>query len=184
MAEDRGWICVAQLSGAHGVRGEVRVRSFTNDPAALKAFPTLHRGVDGPVIGLTLTKAVKGGFAARMEGVTSREQAQSLSGTKLFVPRDQLPAAVEDDEFYLTDLVGLAAFSPQNQTLGQVRAVVNYGADDLLELSLDEPAKGLGRTVLVPFDRRYVPDILLSEDRVIVDLDAWLAQQAETGETR
>lgn len=151
-------ILVGQVAGGFGVRGEVRVTAWTADPLALTAYGPLLRA-DGSV-GLTLTTARpdKTGVVARAKEIATKEQADALRGLKLYIPRDRLPEP-DEDEFYLTDLVGLEARDPDGLVLGAVRSVQNFGADDMLEIA---PAAG-GPTWYLPFTRDAVPDLYIAE---------------------
>ena len=148
-------ILVAQVAGGFGVKGEVRVTAWTADPMALLAYGPLLR-VDGTV-GLTLTSARpdKGGIVGRAAQIATKEQADALRGLKLFVLRDRLPPPEDEDDFYLADLIGLAARDPDGAVLGTVRAVPNFGAGDMLEIA---PAQG-GPTWYLPFTREAVPEV-------------------------
>ena len=151
-------ILVGQVGGAFGVRGEVKITAFTDDPMALLAYSPLLRA-DGSV-GLTLTGARpdKKGVVARAKEITTKEQADALRGLKLHIPRDRLPEP-DEDEFYLTDLVGLQARDPSGGVLGAVKSVQNFGADDMLEIA---PAAG-GPTWYLPFTREAAPEVRVSE---------------------
>lgn len=182
---ERGWVCVGALAGAHGVKGEAVVKAFTEDPEMLGRFDALHLGPGGQPLRLSLTRPVKGGWAARLQGVASREDAQALAGTELYVPR----AAVEtlnpagEDEYFLADLIGLTVVDAKGARLGAVRAVPDYGAGALVELALDAPVPGLGKSVLLPFETDFVPDIDLAGGRMQVNLPAWLEAQGQTETT-
>ena len=154
-------IQVARVAGAFGVRGELRITTFTEDPMSLAAFKALLRQ-DG-ALGLTLTSArpVKGGVVARAKEVETREQAEILRGLNLFIPRDALPAP-EEDEFYLTDLIGAVVETPAGERLGEVKSVQDFGAGDLLEV---QPASG--PSWWLPFTRDNVPEVKLAEGRLI-----------------
>ncbi len=171
-----GWICVGVLSGAHGVRGDVRLKSFTEDPEAIFAYPALHKGAGGTQVSLKRLRADKEGFIARMDGVKNREDAQALKSAKLYVPRDAF-ALEDEDEFYLADLIGLNACDEAGATVGFVRAVENFGSDDLLELVLEKPLPGLGRFAFIPFRKVYVPDVNLKAGTVIIAFDTWVETQ-------
>ena len=162
MAENK-LITIARIKGAHGVKGEARIQSFTADPAACFGYgPFLDEA--GKVI-LTPVKwrPVKDGFVVTFRENLQREAIAALRGTKLFAPRAALPAP-EDDEFYVTDLLGLDAVSPEGDAVGKIAAVQNFGAGDLLEI--DTPS---GR-VFVAFTRADVPEVSLREGRVTVIL--------------
>lgn len=162
MAQDK-LIQVGQVAGGFGVRGEVRVAAYTADPMALLAYRDLLRA-DGSV-GLTLTSARpdKNGVVGRAKEIATKEEADALRGLKLFIPRDRLPEP-EEDEFYLTDLVGVEAREPDGTVLGTVKSVPNFGASDMLEIA---PAAG-GPTWYLPFTRDAVPELHLADGWVLV----------------
>ena len=157
-------VCVAAIAGAFGVRGEARVKSFTADPEAFAGYAPLE-SEDGArrFERVTVTRAVKGGFAARLTGVATREEAEALKGTRLYAPRERLPA-LPPDEFYHADLIGLEVVDTGGATLGRVRAVQDFGAGDLLEVA----APG-ARPLLLPFTRVAVPTVDLAAGRIVAD---------------
>ena len=162
MSDDK--ITVGTISGAFGVHGDVRLKSFCADPAAIADYtPLTHK--DGTEITTIVIKGqTKGALIARIDGVTTKEDADALRGMDLLARRDQLPS-LPDDEFYHTDLMGLTAFDTGGAELGRVRAVQSNGADDLLEIV----APGLKDSVLVPFTKAIVPTVDLSTGRIILD---------------
>lgn len=161
-ANDR--ILVAAIAGAFGVRGQVRLKSFTALPEAVAGYGPLTDEAGSRSFSVTLDQPVKNGFAARLSGVKTREEADALRGVRLFAPRAALPV-LPDDEFYHADLIGLSAFDAGGGALGQISAVLNHGAGDLLELDV-----GPGREpVLVPFTRDVVPTVDLVAGRVVID---------------
>lgn len=155
-------IQVGRVAGAFGVRGEVRITSFTADPLALVDYKDLRRE-DGST-GLTLTsgRAAKGGVIVRAREVETREQAEALRGLKLYISRDSLPEP-EEDEFYVTDLIGLAVETAEGEALGRVKAVQDFGAGDLLEIA---PPEG-GATWYLPFTRDAVPEVRIGDGVVV-----------------
>lgn len=155
-------IQVGRVAGAFGVRGEVRITSFTAEPLALVDYKTLQRE-DGSV-GLTLTsgRPAKGGIVARAKEVETREQAEGLRGLKLYIPRSKLPEP-DEDEFYVTDLIGLSVVDPAGEPLGRIKAVQDFGAGDLLEVS---PPEG-GATWYLPFTREAVPEVRIADGVVV-----------------
>ena len=155
-------ILIGRVSGAFGVKGEVRVNAFAADPLALLDYRELRRE-DGSV-GLTLLsgRAHKSDFIGRAEEIATREQAEALRGLKLFVTREALPEP-DEDEFYLTDLIGLAVRSPQGEAMGTIRSVQDFGAGDLLEI---EPA-GRGASWWLAFTREAVPDLHVADGYVV-----------------
>lgn len=156
---DQNLILVAQVAGGFGVKGEVRVTAWTADPMALLDYGPLLRA-DGS-IGLTLTsgRPEKTAIVGRAKEIATREQADALRGLKLFVPRDRLPPPDDEDEFYLTDLIGLAARDADDRVIGTVKSVPNFGAGDMLEIA---PSEG-GPTWYLPFTREAVPEVRLSD---------------------
>lgn len=156
-------ICVGAIAGAFGVQGEVRLKSFTTDPLAIADYTPLT-GDNGAQYDLTITREVKQGFAARMSGIATKEQADALKGVRLFAPRDRLPS-LPDDEYYHADLIGLEVFDTGGAALGRVKAVHNHGAADLLELL----RPGQSRTVLLPFTLACVPTVDLAAGRIVAD---------------
>ncbi|SDE04477.1 ribosome maturation factor RimM [Kordiimonas lacus] len=168
-----GWICVGAFAGAHGVRGDVRLKSFTDVPSALFAYPSLHKGANGPALKVKLLRDAPDGFIVRVDGVMNREDAQALKGTRLYVSREALEAE-DEDEFYLADLIGLEARDASGAVLGIVRAVENFGAEDLLELVLTKPLKGLGRHAFIPFRKAYVPVVDIRGGFAEIAFDDWV----------
>ena len=157
-------ICVGAIAGAFGVKGEVRLKSFTADPDAIAHYSPLSTEDGSRSFTVTLDRPVKGGFVARLSGIATKEQADALKGTRLYARRDQLPS-LPDDEFYHADLIGLAVFDTGGQELGRVKSVLNHGAGDLLEIH----GPGLKNTVLLPFTRDAVPTVDLASGRIIAD---------------
>lgn len=154
-------ILVGRVAGAFGVRGEVRITSYTAEPMALVEYKTLLKETGQPALTLTAGRPVKGGVVVRTAEVETREQAEALRGLKLFVPRDALPEP-DEDEFYVTDLIGLAVETPEGEALGRVKAVQDFGAGDLLEIQPPE-----GASWYLPFTREAVPDVRIGEGKVI-----------------
>jgi 16S rRNA processing protein RimM len=154
-------ILVGRVAGAFGVKGEVRVTAYTAEPLALLDYKALRREDGSPGLTLTSGRAAKGGIVARAAEVETREQAEALRGLRLYVPRDVLPAP-DDDEFYVTDLIGLAVETPAGEPLGRIKAVQDFGAGDLLEIQPPE-----GASWYLPFTREAVPDVRLAEGKVV-----------------
>jgi len=156
-------ILVGRVAGAFGVRGELKITAYTEEPLALLRYRDLKREDGTPALTLQTARAVKDGVVARAEGVDDREKAEALRGLKLHVPRTALPEP-EEDEFYLADLIGMRAEAPDGEALGQVKAVQNHRAGDILEI---DPGGGQP-TWLVAFTREAVPDVRLAERRLVV----------------
>ena len=155
-------ICVGAIAGAFGVRGEVWLKSFTADPRAIADYGPLSSEDGRQTFTLSLTRPVTGGFGARLSGVTTREQAEALKGITLWVARSALPS-LPDDEFYHADLIGLAVFDPGGAPLGQVRAIHDHGAGDILEVA------GPQGVLLLPFTRAVVPTVDIAAGRIVAD---------------
>ena len=161
-------VLLGEFGRAHGLRGEVRLKSYTADLASVAAYGPLLTE-DGRTFVLNEVRPAAGGAAdllvARVEGVATREAAEALNGIRLLLARERLPTPDEEDEFLLADLVGLRVEDEAGQALGTVVAVPNYGGGDILEVA---PAGG-GATVLVPFTRGFVPGVDVAGGRVIVE---------------
>ncbi len=156
-------VVVGSIGGAYGVRGEVRIKSFCAVPEDIETYSPLTDAA-GNRYTLALLGRIKNGFSARIVEITSKEAADALKGTELFASRDQLPS-LPDDEFYHADLVGLDVFDVGGAAIGQVKAVHNHGADDLLEVTLRDGAA----SALIPFTRAIVPTVDLSARRIVID---------------
>ena len=158
-------ICVGAIAGAFGVAGEVRLKSFCSEPTDIVTYGPLFSEDGSREFRVTLTRPVAGGLGARIAGVGSKEAADALRGTSLFVPRDRLPA-LPDDEFYHADLIGLAAYDTGGVLVGKVSAVYNHGASDIIEISATRHKSAL----LLPFTKAIVPNVDLAAGRIVVDL--------------
>ncbi|HEX6866478.1 MAG TPA: ribosome maturation factor RimM [Caulobacteraceae bacterium] len=155
---DQRLILVGRVAGAFGVRGEVRISAYTEDPTALVRYRDLKREDGTPALTLTAARPAKGGVVARAKEIETREQADALRGLRLFVPREALPKP-DEDEFYLADLIGLRVENVQSKTtLGVVKTVQNFGAGDMLEIA----PEGGGATWYLPFTKAAVPDVDLA----------------------
>jgi 16S rRNA processing protein RimM len=158
-------ICIAKFGAAHGVRGEIRLWTFTEDPLSVANYGPLET-LDGKRrFEIAAARAAKDHLVARIKGIDSREDAEKLNGLELFVARESLPAT-DDDEFYHADLIGLAAVTQQHEPLGRITAVHNFGAGDIIEIVFDKD----GETKLLPFTNAVVPTVDLANKRVIVVL--------------
>ncbi|QDI77302.1 MULTISPECIES: ribosome maturation factor RimM [Leisingera] len=157
-------ICVGAVAGAFGVRGEVRLKSFCAIPEEIEDYSPLSNEDGSQSYSLMITRPIKNGFAARISGVETKEDADAIKGLRLFARRDQLPQ-LPDDEFYHADLIGLEVYDTGGTLLGTVKSVQNHGASDLLEIH----GPGLKATVLLPFTLEAVPTVDLSQGRIIAD---------------
>jgi 16S rRNA processing protein RimM len=162
MATDR--ICVGVIGGAFGVRGEVRLKSFCAQPEAIAAYAPLWTEDGSRSFTLRITRTIPNGFAARLSGVGTKEEADALRGVEMFADRSLLPN-LPDDEFYHADLIGLEVFDAGGAKLGTVRAVHNHGAGDILEIY----APGRKTALLLPFTKAIVPTVDLTTGRIVAD---------------
>ncbi|MDE3176427.1 MAG: 16S rRNA processing protein RimM [Pseudomonadota bacterium] len=146
-----------------GVRGEIRVKSYTADPQAIGGYGALTDNAGARRFVVKVVRPLRDDMlVARVEGVTTREAAAALTGLELFARRSQLPPPAPD-EFYYDDLIGLEAATPDGAPLGRVTAVLNHGAGDILEIT---PAEGEAR--LLPFTRQTAPEIDFSARRIVI----------------
>lgn len=184
MADGSDDVLLGAVSGAHGVRGDVRLKTFTQDPAAIGDYGPVHTE-DGRVFTLKVTKPVKGGMAAKLDGVTDRDQAEALKGTRLYVSREALGNAGADDDgdeaYFHADLVDCILVSEHNEEIGRVTAVHDFGAGDLLDV-LRSDADGAGKSVLVPFTRAVCPEVDIAARRIVCVPPVGLLEDAEPEE--
>ena len=163
----RDMVLVGVITGAHGIRGEVKLRSFTAEPRAIAAYSPLTTAA-GASFEISRMRPQKDAFIATLKGVSDRNAAEALKATELFVPRARLPKPGAD-EVYVHDLIGRSVEGADASRLGEIVDVVNYGAGDLIDV---RRADGAG-TVLIPFARPFV--VAADGDKVVVDLpDGWL----------
>jgi 16S rRNA processing protein RimM len=160
-------ICLGQIGAPHGVRGEVRLRSFTAEPTAIAAYGPLE-SEDGRIFTIETLRPAKDFFVVKLSGVADRDAAERLTNTKLYVPRDRLPAPQAPDEYYHADLIGLRAVDRAGRSCGTVVAIHNFGAGDVIEI---RPETG-DKTEMLPFDAATVPEIDIAHGRLVVELPA------------
>ena len=157
-------ICVARIGAAHGVRGAVKLWTFTEDPLAVTRYGQLMTKDGARQFEVTHVREAKGHLVATLKGIATREEAERLNGVELYVAREKLPATSED-EYYHTDLIGLAAVNAAGEPLGRVIAIHNFGAGDIIEI-----APPNGATMLLPFTNAVVPTVDLEGGRVVIEL--------------
>jgi 16S rRNA processing protein RimM len=158
----RDMVLVGRITGAHGIRGEVKLRSFTADPAAIATYSPLETA-KGSKIELARIRPSKDGFIAVLKGVSDRNASEALRGTELFVPRQRLPEP-DEDEVYVHDLIGMTVHLADGAVLGEVAGIENYGASDLIDVKIE----GRKDTVLIPFADGYV--LRADAEKLVVDL--------------
>ena len=157
-------ICVARIGAAHGVRGAVKLWTFTEDPLAVKHYGPLTTKDGARQFEVTQVREAKDHLVATIKGVDTREDAERLNGIELYIAREKLPDT-GDDEYYHADLIGLAAVTTSNEPLGRVAAIHNFGAGDIIEI-----APPHGPTLLLPFTNAVVPTVDLKGGRVVIEL--------------
>jgi 16S rRNA processing protein RimM len=156
-------VLLGEITGVHGIRGLVFIKSYASEPADIAAYGPLMDESGMKPLTITVEGVTPKGVIGRVEGVVDRTAAEKLKGRKLYVAREQLPEA-DEGEFYRADLVGLAAFDESGAAIGEVVAVVNYGASDILEIR----RTGSRTTELVAFTEAFVRDVDLDQRRIIL----------------
>jgi 16S rRNA processing protein RimM len=157
-------ICVARIGAAHGVRGAVKLWTFTEDPLAVKRYGPLATKDGTRQFEVASAREAKDHLVATLKGVTTREEAERLNGIELYVAREKLPVTSEN-EYYHADLIGLAAVTTTDAPLGRVVAIHNFGAGDIIEI-----APPSGSAMLLPFTNAVVPTVDLAGGRVVIEL--------------
>lgn len=163
-------ILLGQIGAAHGIRGEVRIATYTQDPEAIASYGPLETDRPGLAISIAKLRPGKNVVIAHIKGVTDRNAAEKLNGVNLYVDRDRLPETDDEDDFYHADLIGLEARLETGVVIGTVSALPNFGAGDLIEVR--DPTSG--DTFLYPFTKAVVPTIRIAEGYlvIVVPLDA------------
>jgi 16S rRNA processing protein RimM len=159
-------ICIARIGAAHGVRGAVKLWTFTEDPLAVMQYGSLATKDGARSFEVANAREAKGHLVAMLKGIATREDAERLNGIELYVAREKLPAT-DDDEYYHADLIGLTAVNAANEPLGRVIAIHNFGAGDIIEI-----APPHGATMLLPFTNAMVPSVDLAAGRLVIELPA------------
>ncbi len=159
-----GWVCLGLVGRPKGVRGALRITTYTERPEDVAAYGPVYDRPGGRARAIEVREVGTGWVVARLAGIEDREAARALTGTRLYVPRAALPEPEDEEAFYHADLIGLRAERVDGGLFGTVRAVWNHGAGDLLEIA---PAEG-GETVLLPFTRAVVPEVDLAAGRLVV----------------
>jgi 16S rRNA processing protein RimM len=171
--ESTAMLCLGVVGGARGLKGEVRITSYTADPADIAAYGPLYDDAGASPLTLRITGRSRNQVVARIEGVNDRTAAEALNGRRLCVTRDALPEPGEG-EFYHADLVGLRAEGVDGAPLGIVRAVHDFGAGGMLEIAGDG-----GDVIIVPFTHAVVPEVDPVEGRLVVDPPPGLLEPGE-----
>lgn len=174
MPDDKKHLLMGRIGAAHGIKGEVRIQSFTEEPLALADYGPLSTNKPGLVIEIETARATTNVLVARLKGIADRTAAEKLNGVELYVDRDKLPPPDGDDDFYHADLVGLDVRLADGSVLGKVTAIPNFGAGDLLEVR-DERS---GDTYLYPFTKAVVPEVRIAEGYLVIEVPV----EADPGE--
>jgi 16S rRNA processing protein RimM len=159
-------ICVARIGAAHGVRGAVKLWTFTEDPLAVRDYGPLMTKDGARQFELAHAREAKDHLVATFKGVATREDAERLNGIELYIAREKLPAT-DDDEYYHADLIGLAAVNAADEPIGRVIAIHDFGAGTIIEIAPPQ-----GTTLLLPFTNAVVPTVDLANGRVVIELPA------------
>lgn len=158
-------VLLGHVAGAHGIRGEVLIKSYTAAPEDIDAYGPLTDEAGARSFTITSARVATKGVIARVEGVTSRSEAEALKGVALYIARERLPALAEG-EYYHVDLVGLAVVDRQGASLGETVAVLNFGAGDILEIS----PVGAGATTLIPMTPDFIVEVDIAAGRIVAVL--------------
>ena len=164
MGTPRDQVLVGVIVGAHGIKGEVKLKSFTSEPSSIGRYGPLQSST-GQSFEITKLKAAKDDFIASLKNVADRNDAEALKGTELFVAREKLPK-LKTNEAYAHDLMGLDVVLENGSTLGKLVGMPNYGAGDLLEVAVE----GESETILIPFTNTFVPQDDFTKGKIIVNL--------------
>ena len=167
-------VLVGAVAGARGLKGEVRIKSFTEDPKAIATYGELLSEDGLHRFKIKITGSAKGQLLAQIVNVNDRTAAEGLKGTRFYVPKDILPKA-EEGEFYHADLIGLSAVGLDGSELGKIIAVEDYGAGPFIEVEAED-------SFLVPFTKEAVPEVLIGEGRVVINPPDGLFEPAEPEE--
>lgn len=154
MAADDGRVLIGEIVAAHGVRGLMKVRTYTQTPEGIADYGALFDQA-GHELALQVRRPAKGGVLVAIAGIDDRNRAETMVGTRLYVDRTALQPVDDAEAYYEIDLIGLAVRLADGSEVGRIRSVENYGAGDMLEIEIAENR----RTVLIPFTREYVPTV-------------------------
>lgn len=169
-------VCVGAIVGAHGVRGQVRVKSFTAVATDVASYGPVKTEDGTKTFKLKVMGEAKGLVLIKLDGVDDRNAAEAMRGTRLYIPRERLPE-LEEDEFLYSDLTGLAVEGMDGAVLGTVKGVADFGAGELLDIVLAG-----GGSMMVPFTKAAVPVVDMANKRLVVDPPAFVEREDVKGE--
>jgi len=164
-ADDKNRLLLGRIGAAHGIKGEVRITPFTGEPLAIAGYGPLETSKPDLVVEIASARLNKTVVIARIKGVSDRNEAEKLNGIDLYVDRSRLPEPDDEDDFYHADLIGLEARLSDGRVLGEVIAVPNFGAGDILEVRDGQS----GDTFLFPFTRTVVPEVRVAEGYLVIE---------------
>ncbi len=167
-------ICVAQIGAAHGLQGEVRLRAFTERPRDFARYGPLQSEDGHRTLEVAQMREAKDHFIVRFAGIDDRNAAEALRNLRLYVPRERLPATEDGDTYYHADLIGLPAVTASGVTFGEIVAILNFGAGDILEVKRTD-----GTTAMLPFTEAAVPSVDIAGGKVVVDPPAEIEDRNE-----
>lgn len=168
-------ICVGVIKGAHGIKGDVKIKSFTETPSDITAYGVLQNEKGNKEFSLAIVGKTKDGFRAHIDGVDDRNQAEELKGTKLFTNRDNFPEINDENEFYHADLIGMDVIiktddeGERKERLGTLTKIYDFGAGDVLEIEAED-----GETIAVPFNDDSVPEIDVKARKMVVIVGTYI----------
>lgn len=164
MSDNR--ICLGKIVGAQGIKGEVKIKSFTEVIDDIDAYGELEDKTGSRKFDIEVTGSSKGTVRAKIKGIKDRNEAEALVGTELYISKDLLPELDEENEFYHSDLIGLdVKLKKDNSVIGSVAGLYNFGAGDIIEIKLS----GSNKTEMIPFNDAYVPEINIKNGYIIVE---------------
>ena len=169
---EKNKVCLGAIVGVHGIRGEVKIKCFCEDEKHLTAYGALSNENGDMSLDIKIVGHSKDLLRAKIKGVEDRTTAEGYIGTGLYIERDKLPS-LDEEEFYHADLIGLDVRNNQGESLGEVNAIYNFGAGDILEVKTKD-----GVLEMLPFNKTFVPTINIKDGYIIVEM--MLAEEEET----
>jgi 16S rRNA processing protein RimM len=157
-------LLIGRIGAAHGIKGGVRIATFTGDPLAIATYGPLQTNRPGFMVTITDARLMKATVIAKLKGITDRNTAETLNGVELYIDRSQLPDTDDEDDFYHTDLIGLQARAEDGTVLGEVLDLPNFGAGDLIEIG----DRKTGQSDLYPFTKAVVPTVAVKDGYVVI----------------
>ena len=169
---EKNKVCLGAIVGVHGIRGEVKIKCFCEDEKHLTAYGALSNEQGDMSLDIKIVGHSKDLLRAKIKGVEDRTTAEGYIGTGLYIERDKLPS-LDEEEFYHADLIGLDVRNNQGESLGEVNAIYNFGAGDILEVKTKD-----GVLEMLPFNKTFVPTINIKDGYIIVEM--MLTEEEET----